>query len=85
MSGHPADDVRPVLVTGAAGFLGSHLCDRLLERGLAVIGLDDLSAMRASASFVMTSHRNYPMKYAASVASSTWPARPVRRTTSNIR
>jgi UDP-glucuronate decarboxylase len=43
MSGHPADDVRPVLVTGAAGFLGSHLCDRLLERGLGVIGLDDLS------------------------------------------
>jgi len=31
-----------ILVTGAAGFLGSHLCDRLLERGHRVVGLDNL-------------------------------------------
>ena len=36
------NDERSVLVTGAAGFLGSHLCDRLLERGRRVIGLDNL-------------------------------------------
>ena len=30
-----------VLVTGGAGFLGSHLCDRLVERGDDVIALDN--------------------------------------------
>ena len=32
-----------VLVTGAAGFLGSHLCDRLLSDGHTVLGVDNLS------------------------------------------
>jgi dTDP-glucose 4,6-dehydratase len=31
-----------VLVTGGAGFLGSHLCDRLLAEGFAVIAMDNL-------------------------------------------
>ncbi len=31
-----------VVVTGAAGFLGSHLCDHLIGKGHAVIGLDNL-------------------------------------------
>jgi dTDP-glucose 4,6-dehydratase len=30
-----------VLITGAAGFLGSHLCDRFLADGHAVVGLDN--------------------------------------------
>ncbi len=31
-----------VLITGAAGFLGSHLCDRFINEGFAVIGMDNL-------------------------------------------
>jgi dTDP-glucose 4,6-dehydratase len=31
-----------VLITGAAGFLGSHLCDRFLKEGFEVIGMDNL-------------------------------------------
>lgn len=33
-----------VLVTGAAGFIGMHTCERLLARGLAVVGVDNLNA-----------------------------------------
>lgn len=31
-----------ILITGAAGFLGSHLCDRFLDEGFHVIGMDNL-------------------------------------------
>jgi dTDP-glucose 4,6-dehydratase len=29
-----------VLVTGAAGFLGSHLCDRFIAEGCKVVGME---------------------------------------------
>lgn len=35
-----------VVVTGGAGFLGSHVCDRLVERGDEVVCVDDLSTGR---------------------------------------
>lgn len=31
-----------ILITGAAGFLGSHLCDRFLKEGYEVVGMDNL-------------------------------------------
>jgi len=35
-------DNKKVLITGAAGFLGSHLCDRFIKEGFNVIGMDNL-------------------------------------------
>jgi dTDP-glucose 4,6-dehydratase len=35
-------DRKRVLITGAAGFLGSHLCDRFIDEGFEVIGMDNL-------------------------------------------
>ena len=37
-----SQDKKRVLITGAAGFLGSHLCDRFLKEGYHVIGMDNL-------------------------------------------
>ena len=36
-------DVRTVLLTGGAGFIGSHTCVVLLEAGWRVVVVDDLS------------------------------------------
>ncbi len=34
--------MKRILITGAAGFLGSHLCDRFIDEGYFVIGMDNL-------------------------------------------
>ena len=34
--------MKKVLITGAAGFLGSHLCDRFIKEGYHVVGMDNL-------------------------------------------
>ncbi|HWB64931.1 MAG TPA: UDP-glucuronic acid decarboxylase family protein [Chitinophagales bacterium] len=34
--------MKRILITGAAGFLGSHLCDRFIKEGFHVIGMDNL-------------------------------------------
>jgi len=36
-------NTQTILVTGAAGFIGYHLCERLLDKGFKVIGLDNIS------------------------------------------
>ena len=40
--------MKTILITGAAGFLGSHLCDRFIEEGYHVIGMDNLITGRMS-------------------------------------
>jgi len=37
-------DISPILVTGAAGFIGAALCMKLLEKGENVIGIDNLNS-----------------------------------------
>ena len=40
--------MKSILITGAAGFLGSHLCDRFTKEGYHVIGMDNLITGRMS-------------------------------------
>jgi len=35
--------MKTILVTGVAGFIGYHLCERLLKEGHTVIGLDNIN------------------------------------------
>jgi UDP-glucuronate decarboxylase len=47
-----------VLVTGGAGFIGSHLCERLLEAGSEVLCLDNFyTGQRANVAHLMDDHR----------------------------
>jgi nucleoside-diphosphate-sugar epimerase len=52
------------VVTGAAGFIGSHLCEALLRRGHAVVGIDSFvpyypAAVKAQNQAVLLAHPHY--------------------------
>ncbi|NQT97731.1 MAG: SDR family NAD(P)-dependent oxidoreductase [Candidatus Marinimicrobia bacterium] len=48
-----------ILVNGAAGFIGSHLCEALLARGAVVIGLDNLSTGRKANLHQINNHADF--------------------------
>ena len=50
---------RKVLVTGGAGFIGSHICEELLKLGALVVALDDMSAGRLSNVRIFEDNPNY--------------------------
>lgn len=51
-----------VLVTGGAGFLGSHLCDRLIERGHQVLCVDNFSTGSRSNIAQLISNPNFKVQ-----------------------
>jgi UDP-glucuronate decarboxylase len=52
------DTTKRVLVSGGAGFLGSHLCERLLERGDEVLCVDNFfSSTRYNVAHLLHNHR----------------------------
>jgi UDP-glucose 4-epimerase len=57
-------DRNKAVVTGSAGFIGSHIVDRLIDRGYDVTGIDDLSAgktdnLNPCAQFIQADVSNY--------------------------
>ena len=76
-----------ILITGGAGFIGSHLCDYLLDRGHEVIAMDNLSTgstdnithLAGHERFHFIKHNVTDYIYKTLVRSTqccTWPAQP---------
>lgn len=51
--------MKRILVTGGAGFLGSHLCDRLIQEGNEVLCVDNLFTGRRSNIHHLLDHKNF--------------------------
>lgn len=51
--------MKKVLITGAAGFLGSHLCDRFIKEGFEVIGMDNFITGDAKNISHLAPHPNF--------------------------
>jgi nucleoside-diphosphate-sugar epimerase len=52
-------ELNRVLVTGGGGFLGGHLCERLLDDGVEVICVDDLSTSAPTSANLLRGRRGY--------------------------
>lgn len=60
----PIDTAKRILVSGGAGFLGSHLCERLLERGDEVLCVDNFfSSTRQNVAHLLDNHRMELMRH----------------------
>jgi NAD(P)-dependent dehydrogenase (short-subunit alcohol dehydrogenase family) len=89
------DNGKSVLITGGAGFIGSHLCDRLLQKGKRVLCVDNLYTGRLSNIRPLLNHPNFTSSSTTSLNRSSslrpWttstisPARLRRAITSAIR
>ena len=55
--------MKRVLITGAAGFLGSHLCDRFVNDGFHVIGMDNLITGRMKNLEHLVKHSNFEFRH----------------------
>jgi dTDP-glucose 4,6-dehydratase len=54
--------MKHVLITGGSGFIGSHLSDRLLERGYAVTAVDNLSTGARENVAHLSNHPNFELR-----------------------
>ena len=53
--------IKRILVTGGAGFLGSHLCERLVEQGHDIVCLDNFFTSQKSNVSHLLSHANFEL------------------------
>ncbi|MBN8944024.1 MAG: SDR family oxidoreductase [Rhizobiales bacterium] len=57
----PSSETRRVLVTGGSGFIGSHLCERLLEGGHEVVCVDNFFTGRRDNVMHLLDHRKFEL------------------------
>ena len=55
--------MKKILITGGAGFLGSHLCDRFLKEGFHVIAMDNLLTGSKDNIAHLFPHENFEFYY----------------------